>query len=32
MIHGYPGPPAHYASELLMTTNGGASWVVVAIG
>jgi len=31
-IHGLPGPPIDYPSQLLMTTDGGASWSVVPIG
>jgi hypothetical protein len=31
VIHGYPGPPAHYVSQLLMTTTSGATWSVVPI-
>lgn len=30
-IHGLPGPPAAFASQLLMTTDGGATWKVVPI-
>ncbi|HMK62558.1 MAG TPA: hypothetical protein VK386_02970, partial [Acidimicrobiales bacterium] len=32
VIHGVPGPPANVVSQLLMTTDGGASWSVVPIG
>jgi len=32
VIHGVPGPPTNVASQLLMTTDGGASWSVVPIG
>lgn len=31
VIHGYPGPPADYVSQLLMTTDGGASWTAMPI-
>jgi hypothetical protein len=31
VIHGYPGPPADYVSQLLQTTNGGATWAAVPI-
>jgi hypothetical protein len=30
-IHGLPGPPADVASQLLMTTDGGATWTVLPI-
>jgi hypothetical protein len=32
VIHGEPGPPSNYTSELLMTTDGGATWSPVSIG
>jgi hypothetical protein len=32
VIHGVPGPPTNVASQLLMTTDGGASWSAVPIG
>ncbi len=32
VIHGVPGPPSNVVSQLLMTTDGGASWSVVPIG
>ncbi|HTT86593.1 MAG TPA: hypothetical protein VMF60_04440, partial [Acidimicrobiales bacterium] len=31
VIHGVPGPPANYASQLLVTHDSGASWSAVAI-
>ena len=31
VIHGLPGPPADFASQLLMTTDGGATWAVMPI-
>jgi len=30
-VHGLPGPPADFASQLLMTTDGGATWTVMPI-
>ena len=32
VIHGQPGPPTGYASQLLMTYDGGATWQAVPIG
>jgi hypothetical protein len=32
VIHGQPGPPTDYASQLLMTYDGGATWQAVPIG
>ena len=32
VIHGQPGPPNGYASQLLMTYDGGATWQAVPIG
>ena len=32
VIHGEPGPPSNYTSQLLMTTEGGATWSPVPIG
>jgi hypothetical protein len=32
VIHGQPGPPTGYASQLLMTADGGATWHAVSIG
>lgn len=32
VIHGQPGPPSNYASQLLMTHDTGATWHVVPIG
>lgn len=32
VIHGYPGPPAGFPSQLLMTGDGGATWAAVPIG
>jgi hypothetical protein len=32
VIHGQPGPPADYASQLLMTYDGGETWQAVPIG
>jgi hypothetical protein len=32
VIHGVPGPPSNVVSQLLMTTDGGASWSPVPIG
>ena len=32
VVHGMPGPPANYKSQLLMTRDAGASWQVVLIG
>ncbi len=32
VIHGLPGPPANYTSQLLMTYDGGATWHAVPIG
>ena len=32
VIHGEPGPPTDYASQLLMTTDGGVTWSPVSIG
>jgi hypothetical protein len=32
VIHGQPGPPTDFASQLLMTHDSGASWTSVAIG
>jgi len=31
VIHGQPGPPADYQSQLLMTHDGGATWQAVPI-
>lgn len=31
VVHGYPGPPNDFASQLLMTTDGGATWAAVPI-
>ncbi|HUC05819.1 MAG TPA: sialidase family protein [Acidimicrobiales bacterium] len=31
VIHGVPGPPANATSELLMTTDGGATWTATPI-
>jgi len=32
VVHGIPGPPANYQSQLLMTHDAGASWQPVPIG
>ncbi len=32
VIHGVAGPPTNVVSQLLMTTDGGASWSIVPIG
>lgn len=32
VIHGQPGPPTGYASQLLMTADGGATWHAISIG
>lgn len=32
VVHGQPGPPGEYASQLLMTYDGGATWQAVPIG
>ncbi len=32
VLHGIPGPPANYQSQLLMTHDAGASWQPVRIG
>jgi len=32
VIHGQPGPPTDYASQLLMTDDAGATWHAVPIG
>lgn len=32
VIHGWPGPPANFASQLLITHDAGESWQVVPIG
>lgn len=31
VVHGLPGPPGNYASQLLISTDGGASWQAVPI-
>ena len=32
VVHGIPGPPDNYESQLLMTSDAGASWHLVPIG
>lgn len=31
VVHGVPGPPGNFSTQLLMTRDGGASWSVVPI-